>query len=169
MTPDDRLLLRRYRTGRLQRAVEYTLLTTIFLFFLISFSDYYRLPVAIGLFLLFFGMNLQLTFLREKRRAVLSTRKRLVADTVESILFLALVLAFSFPVVTNVLFGSSPQEHYALIAALLCGIFVGGLAGEVWFQTRRLSTFNGVDQVRYMEELRRTIVLPYINLRGRTR
>ncbi len=169
MTPDDQKLLRRYRTGRIQRALEYTLLTAIFLFFLISFSDYYRLAVALGLFFLFFGMNLQLTFLREKRRAIELPRKRLVADTTESILFLTVILLFSFPTVTRALFGASPEEHYALIAALLCGIFVGGLAGEVWFQTRRLGRFEGPVQVRYMDQLRRTIILPYINMRDRSK
>lgn len=168
MTPDDQALLRKYRTGRVQRALEYTLLTMIFLFFLISFSDYYRVPIALGLFFLFFGMNLQLTFLREKRRALQRPRERLVADTTESILFLMLILAFSFPAVTSVLFGATPEEHYALIAALLCGIFVGGLAGEVWFQTRRLGGLDGPAQVHYMNQLRRTIILPYIKLGRRT-
>lgn len=166
MTPDDQRLLKEYRLKRMQRAVEYTLMTAIFLFFLISFFNLYRLLFAIVLFLLFFGMNLQLTMLREKRRATLAQRKRLVADTSESLLFLGLILLFSFPSITASTLGSTPEEHYALIASLLCGIFVGGLAGEVRFQTRRLSRYDGIEQVRYMEELRRSIILPYMKRRG---
>lgn len=165
MSPDDARLLRRYRTKRLQRAIEYVSLSAVFLYFLLSFYDYYRLLHVGTLFALFLILNLRLTRIREVRRATADRRVRLTADVIESILFLLLILAFSFPVITHALFGSAPQEHYALVAGTLLGIFVGGLAGEVWFQTRRLSTYDGTHQVAYMRNLRRTIILPYMRER----
>lgn len=165
MSPDDARLLRRYRTKRLQRAVEYASLSAVFLYFLLSFYEYYR-PLYVGiLFLLFLTLNLRLTLIREARRATAERRVRLTADVIESILFLLLILAFSFPMITRGLFGSNPQEHYALVAATLLGIFVGGLSGEVWFQTRRLSAYDGRHQVTYMRNLKRTIILPYMRER----
>lgn len=166
MSPDDRQLLRTYRSKRMQRAIEYVCLSGIFLYFLIAFHDYYRLLFALTLFLLFFVLNLRLTGIRESQRASAERRTRLSAEIVESVLFLLLILLFSFPVVTRALLGSSPQEHYALVAATLLGIFLGGLTGEVRFQTRRLREYDGTEQVAYMRNLKRTIILPYLRRRS---
>src|SRR5690606_27129403 len=135
----------------------YILLSTIFIFFLISFREYYRLLFVASLFVLFLLLNYRLTMIREARRATAERRVRLMAEVIESILFLLLILTFSFPVFSQVLFDSTPQEHYSLVASILLGIFLGGLAGEVRFQTARLRGFDGEDQVAYMKNLKRTI------------
>lgn len=146
----------------MQRSVEYVLLASIFFFFLLAFFGAYRLSIAIALFVLFFGMNLRLTGLREIRRMHGGSRSSVTADAVESILFLLLLLVFSIPSITTGLLGLSNEEHYALIAAVLFGIFMGGLSGELWFQLRTLRELSAEDQVAYMRHLRRTIVLPYL-------
>jgi hypothetical protein len=165
MSPDDARLLRRYRTKRLQRAIEYVSLSALFLYFLITFYEYYRPLFVVTLFVLFLVLNLRLTTIREARRATADRRVRLTADIVESILFLLLILAFSFPTITRGIFGSTPHEHYGLVAATLLGMFIGGLSGEVWFQTRRLPAYDGRHQVAYMQNLKRTIILPYMRER----
>ena len=166
MTPEDSRLLRQYRTKRLQRSIEYVSLSAVFLYFLISFFEFYRPLFVITLFLLFLTLNLRLTLIREARRATATKRVRLTTEIIESVLFLLLILTFSFPAVTRILLGSSPQEHYALVASTLLGIFLGGLSGEVWFQTRRLQRYEGAQQVAYMKYLKRTIILPYMRDRN---
>lgn len=165
MEEKDRALLLQYRSRRMQRAVEYILLGSLFFFFLLAFFGNYRISIAIALFVMFFGMNFRLTTLRETRKVGERNRQAIVADALESILFLLLLLLFSFPVLTDEILGIATEEHYALIASVLCGIFFGGLVGEIHFRLRRLQHFDPEDQVRYMQNLRRTIVLPYLNRR----
>ena len=158
----DKQLIREYRIKRLQRVIEYSLMFAIFLFFLLSFREYYRLPLVLALGILFFGMNFQLTQQRERRRMTPTrNRKRLMADMTESLLFLGLIVILWIPGATHLIFGAGPREHYSLIAAILCGIFLGGLSGEVWFQMRRFVMYNEDEQRNYIENLKRTIILPY--------
>lgn len=158
----DKQLIREYRIKRLQRVIEYSLLFAIFLFFLLAFREYYRLTIILSLSLLFFGMNLQLTQQRERRRLNPGrNRKQLLADMTESVLFLVLIVFLWMPGITRTLLGSSAQEHYSLIAAVLCGVFLGGLSGEVWFQLRRFPLQGEEQQRNYIYNLRRTIILPY--------
>lgn len=158
----DKALLREYRIKRLQRAAEYTLLVAIFLFFLLAFRDYFRPTLVIVLAVLSFGMNVQLTLQRERRRmSPPRNRRRLLADMLESLFFLALILLLGLPGATEWFFGATEGEHYALIAAILCGIFASGMIGEVWFQLRRLPRYGEEEQRNYVENLKRTIILPY--------
>ncbi len=162
----DKSLLREYRIKRLQRAVEYSLLFAIFLFFLLAFYDYYRFTLVVSLAVLFGGMNFQLTLQRERRRLGPSrNRKRMFADMMESLLFLGLIILLGMPGVTAWAFGSNEREHFALIAGILCGIFVAGLFGEVWFQLRRLPGYEEEQQRNYIANLKRTIILPYFGSR----
>lgn len=162
----DKALLREYRIKRLQRVIEYALVFALFFFFLLAFYSYYRLPIVIGLAILFGGMNFQLTQQRERRRlGSPRNRKLLFADMVESILFLGLIILLGLPGVTAWLFGATEREHYALIAGILCGIFAAGMAGEVWFQLRRLPRYDEEQQRNYVKNLKRTIILPYFRSR----
>lgn len=162
----DKQLIREYRIKRLQRVIEYSLMFAIFLFFLLSFREYYRLPLVLALGVLFFGMNFQLTLQRERRRMTPTrNRKRLMADMTESLLFLGLIVILWIPGATHMIFGAGPREHYSLIAAILCGIFLGGLSGEVWFQMRRFVMYSEDEQRNYIENLKRTIILPYFKSR----
>lgn len=162
----DKQLLRQYRIKRLQRAVEYTLLNTIFLFFLLAFRDFYRTSLILVVAFLFFGMNFQLTQQREKRRtAAPDNRRRLLADMLESILFLGLIMLMGVPGVAETLLGAAERERYALVAAMLCGVFFSGMFGEAFFQLRRLPGRTTEEQENYIANLRRTIILPYINTR----
>lgn len=162
----DKGLLREYRIKRLQRAVEYSLLFAIFLFFLLAFYDYYRFTPVISLAVLFGGMNFQLTLQRERRRlGSPRNRKRMLADMMESLLFLGLIILLGLPGVTEWAFGSNEREHFALIAGILCGIFATGLFGEVWFQLHRLPRYEEEQQRNYIENLKRTIILPYFGSR----
>lgn len=162
----DKELLRLYRIKRLQRAIEYVLLFSLFFFFLVAFHGYYRIYVVLILAFIFFGLNLQLTYQRERRRASgQKNRKRIIGDMTESILFLLLIFLMSFPTLFGALFGSTPQEHYALVASVLCGIFLGGLVGEMSFQLRSLRFLEYEEQKNYMFNLKRTIILPYFRTR----
>lgn len=162
----DKGLLRFYRIKRLQRSIEYVLLFSLFLFFLIAYYGYYRLYIIVILAVIFFGLNVQLTRQRERRRtAPQLNRTAIVTDMIESILFLLLVLLMSFPSIFGTLFGSTPQEHYALIASILCGIFLGGLVGEIRFQLRAFPLLTHERQENYIRNLKRSIVLPYFTMR----
>lgn len=158
----DKELLREYRVKRLQRAVEYALLFGIFFFFLLAFRQYYRPLLVVSLSVLFCGMNFQLTQQRERRRlAPPRNRKRLLADMMESLLFLGLIILLGLPGVTAWAFGATDGEHYALIAGILCGIFASGMVGEAWFQLRRLPRYPEEEHRNYVENLKRTLILPY--------
>ena len=154
-------VLNRYRLCRIQRAIEYVLLSSIFLFFLLAFAGNYRLPVILVAGLLFFGMNLQLTLLREGRKVSGRTKAAVVADAIESILFVCLLLLFSVPSLTESILGITVREHYALIASMLLGIFLGGLVGEVRFRLVNIFRYSPQGQVEYMKTVRRTILLPF--------
>jgi len=159
----DKELLRVYRIRRLQRAAEYLFLFAIF-FFLLAFREYYRVWLAIVLAVLFFGMNVQLTIQRERRRMRRAkNRKRIVADMAESVLFLVLILLMSIPSVSTTIFGGTPQEHHGLMASILCGIFLAGLTTEVWFQLRRLPNFCEESRIQYVRNLKRSIIFPYFS------
>lgn len=158
----DREMLRRYRLHRLQRAAEYTLLFAIHFFFMIAQRGHYRVSLIIAVALVFFGMNLQLTLQRERRRTrARNDRSRVITDMAESILFLLLLIVLSIPGVTSVLFEAGMREHYAIIAAMLCGVFLGALVGEVWFQLRRLPWMEEPAPSNYFANLKRTIILPF--------
>src|SRR4051812_8320195 len=82
---------------RFQRAVEYSLLIGLHAFFLVSFRGFYEWWMAALLGVIMFGLNFQLTLLRERRRlAEARSRQRLLADTFESLLFLGFIVALSF-------------------------------------------------------------------------
>ncbi|MCE2502617.1 MAG: hypothetical protein J4G05_00930 [Chlorobi bacterium] len=162
----DKRLLRFYRIKRLQRAIEYVLLIGIFFFFLLAYIDYYRPYITSVLAFVFLGLNLQLTLQRERRKTQPATnRSRLLSDAIESILFLILILLMSIPSFSQALVGGTPQERYALVASVLCGIFLGGLFGEIFFQIRRLPTLPQEKQENYIKNLKRTIILPYFSNR----
>lgn len=158
----DRALLREYRVKRLQRGVEYALLVSIHFFFLLAFREYYDVTFASSIALVTFGMNYQLTELRERRRSLgSSSRKRLMADTFESILFLLFIILLSFGGFAEEILKLSTQQYYAYLAAVLGGIFLGALVGEVRFQLRRFPRLDEKRQRNYIANLRRTIILPY--------
>ncbi|MCB0712115.1 MAG: hypothetical protein KDD67_07275 [Ignavibacteriae bacterium] len=162
----DKELLKFYRIKRLQRGVEYILLLTLFIFFLVAFYHYYRFVIILALALIFFGFNLQLTKQRERRRTAPKTsRTSLITDMIESILFLLLIFLMSFPTLFGTLFGSTPQEHYAVIASILCGIFLGGLVGEMRFQLRAFLALSLDEQENYIYNLKRSIIFPYYSSR----
>src|SRR5687768_14946843 len=95
-TPRERENGSTYRLKRLQRGCEYTLLATVHLFFVISFDEFIEWWMAIALAVSVFGMNLQLTQLRERRRTrSREDRARILADTFESILLLLFIVILS--------------------------------------------------------------------------
>jgi len=164
----ERELLQEFRLKRLQRAAEYSLLATMHIFFLLAFRDYYRWWMALLLAAATFGMNFQLTQLRESRRlAGAHDRRRLVADTFESILFLAFIVVISSGGLLSRILDIDNQEYLAYVAAILGGLFLAGLIGEIYWQSGH---FGGLDPERrrnYVTNLRRTIILPFTVARRR--
>jgi hypothetical protein len=153
---------------RLQRAVEYALLVAMHLFFLISFRGLYEWWMAAMLGVIMFGLNFQLTQLRERRRlAGVSSRQRLLADTLESILFLGFIVALSLGESYGRSHQISDQEYLAYVAAILGGIFLAGLAGELYWQRKFLRSLDQSEQQTYIANLKRTIILPYLASRPR--
>jgi len=166
--PFDKATLADFRLKRLQRAVEYTLLTAIHLFFLLAFQSYYSVWMAIMLAVAVFGLNFQLTQYRERRRiAAPDSRQRILADTFESILFLFFVALIS----SGGLFGRwldvGEQEYLGYVAATLGGLFLAGLVGEIYWQRRHFRELDEQGLQNYIANLRRTIILPYTTLRRR--
>jgi fatty acid desaturase len=156
----------RFRTKRIQRGVEYSLLIATHLFFLLAFRHFYTWWMAIGLGGATFFMNFRLTQLRERRRAAeRRNRKRIIADTFESLLFLAFVILISTGGAFRSWLNVSDQEYLGYIAAILFGLFLAGFLGETYWQTRRLPELGTEEQEHYMANLHRSIIFPYIGRR----
>ena len=154
--------MRSFQWKRVQRGIEYALLISVHLFFLLSFRGYFSEWLALALGASAFGLNLQLTQLREWRRTRgAHDRTRLVGDAFESVLFLLFVLALTFGSGERDAFGISIQGYYAYVAALLAGLFAGGIAGECSWQARNLDGLGVARMRNYVTHYRRTILIPY--------
>lgn len=165
---NDREIVHDLRLKRLQRGAEYALLASMHLFFLLAFRQYYTPWMALLLAAATFGMNFQLTQLRERRRtSSVDSRKRIVADAFESVLFLALIALLSASSALARTIHLSDQEYLAYVAALLGGFFMAGLAGELYWQARNFSALDRQGRRNYVANLKRTIILPYSNARRR--
>ncbi len=151
------------RTKRIQRSIEYTLLATIFFFFMLAFRGLYDVWIAICVGIIIFCMNFQLTQLRERRRlGNPRSRSRLLADTLESVLLLAFVVGlFGLGGVWR-LMQMQEQEYIAYIASILFSLFLAGLSGEVYWQIRNFRALSGEERRNYVKNLSRTIILPYM-------
>ena len=164
----DRELLQEFRLKKLQRAAEYALLTAMHLFFLLAFRDYYTWWVALLLAGATFGMNFQLTQLREQRRVnAVHSRGRVVADTFESILFLIFIVIISSGGLLWRVVDITDQEYLAYVAALLGGLFLAGLYGEVYWQLKHFGSLDPDRQRNYVANLKRTVILPFTFSRRR--
>lgn len=160
--------MREFRNRRLQRAIEYSLLIALHLFFLLSFRAFYSWWMAAGLGLATFGMNFRLTQLRERRRAEgQRSRSRMIADTFESVLFVCFIVLLSTGGYVRDWLGVSDQEYLAYIAAILFSLFLSGFLGETWWQIRRLPFLEVDQQQNYISNLQRTIIFPYLARRRR--
>ena len=160
--------MRDFRNRRLQRAIEYSLLIAIHLFFLLSFRNFYSWWMAAGLGAATFGMNFRLTQLRERRRAeARRSRNRLIADTFESVLFVFFIVLLSTGGFVRDWLAVSDQEYLAYISAILFSLFLSGFIGETWWQIRRLPFLEIEEQQNYMANLQRTIIFPYLGRRKR--
>lgn len=150
------------RAKRFQRAVEYSLLAALHLFFVVSFHAFLRWWMAGTLAATTFGMNFRLTLLRERRRtASPRNRARIVGDTFESILFLLFVVILTIGGVLKGWLEMSDQEFLGYVAAMLAALFLAGLSGEVVWQIRNLR-FLSIEQLsNYVTNLRRTIIFPF--------
>jgi hypothetical protein len=166
---DEREIYRDLRLKRLQRAAEYALLTMMHLFFLLAFRSFYQWWMAVLLAAVTFGMNFQLTQLRERRRTESRrSRQRILADTFESILFLVFIVIISAGGLLNRWLKLSDQEYLAYTAAILGGLFLAGLVGEMYWQRRNLHALDTDHRRNYIENLKRTIILPYTVSRRRS-
>jgi hypothetical protein len=164
----DRESLKNLMAKRLQRAVEYSLLVALHVFFLVSFRDFYEWWMAVALGVIMFGLNFQLTLLRERRRMVSrEQRTRIMADTFESVLFLALIIVISIGQSVADNYDLSAQEYHGYVAAILGGIFLAGISGEVYWQLKYFQTLSDTEQRAYIANLRRTIIFPSITSRSR--
>ncbi len=151
---------------RIQRGGEYLLLSGLHVVFLISFGSYYVWWMALGIGLVTFGMNFQLTQLRERRRTMpMRDRYHLLADVVESILFLAFVLILSLGGLLGRWLSISYTEYLGYVAAALSGLFLAGLLGEIYWQIRHLPTLEDSERANYEANLHRTVILPYTRRR----
>lgn len=164
----ERRMLADLRLKRLQRAAEYALLTSLHLFFLLAFREFYRWWMALLLALITFGANFQLTQQREQRRTgPVESRRRIMADAFESILFLVFIAALSAGGLLQHVIDMTEQEYLAYVAALLGGLFMAGLVGELYWQARHYSRLNRGRRHNYVENMKRTIILPYTAARRR--
>ena len=155
-----------FRTRRIQRSVEYSLLIATHLFFLLAFRHFYTWWMAMGLGGATFFMNFRLTRLRERRRAsARRDRRRIMADTVESLLFLAFVILISTGGAFRSWLDVGDQEYLGYIAAILFGLFLAGFLGETFWQTRRLPELEPEEQENYRSNLPRSIIFPYFRRR----
>lgn len=153
---------------RLQRAAEYALLATMHIFFLLAFRNFYQWWMALLLAAATFGMNFQLTQLREGRRASATrSRQRLMADTFESILFLIFIVILSAGGVLAKAVAIGDQEYLAYIASILGGLFLAGLLGEAYWQLKHFGSLDPDVRRTYIANLKRTIILPYTSSRKR--
>lgn len=160
---DDTKNWQQFRLKRLQRAVEYLLLAAFHLFFLLQFRGFLEWWMAAGLGISMFCMNFQLTLLREQRRSSDGPRRsRIVADTFESVLFLLFVVALTFGDFVKDWLEMSDQEHLGYLAAILGGLFLAGLSGELYWQFRNLRSLPPSRRRSYMKNLGRTIIFPYL-------
>ncbi|MBS1911020.1 MAG: hypothetical protein JST22_03455 [Bacteroidetes bacterium] len=158
----ERALLNELRLKRLQRTAEYALLISMHLFFLLAFRSFYRWWMALLLAAATFGMNFRLTQFREERRTSSpGNRKRIMADAFESVLFLVFIAVLSAGGLLQHLLDVTDQEYLAYVSALLTGVFLAGLVGEIYWQARHFSPLDRERRHNYIANLRRTIVLPY--------
>ncbi len=163
----DRALIADYTLKRIQRAVEYALLAAFHLFYLVAFQNFYTVWMAIGLGLIMFCMNFQLTQLRERRRtSSAGSRRRILADTIESIMFLVLIVCLSFGGLVGKWLQLTQQEYLAYIASILGGIFLSGFVGELYWQIRHFRRLDPDRMRNYILNLKRTIILPYFASRA---
>lgn len=164
----DHSLLLDFRLKRLQRAAEYALLATMHMFFLLAFRSYYRWWMALLLAAATFGMNFQLTQLREQRRMVGgNSRQRLMTDTFESILFLVFIVLLSSGGLLAQAMAVENEEYLGYVAAILGGLFLAGLCGEMYWQFRHFAGLEPEKRRNYILNLRRTIILPFTVQRRR--
>ena len=152
-----------YSLKRLQRAVEYALLIAFHLFFVLSFHEFIQWWMVLAFSVPMFCMNFQLTQLRERRRTrPASDRGRIVGDTVESILFLLFIVLLSIGGATKRWLAMQDQEFLGYVAAALAGLFLAGLLGELYWQSRHIGSLDPDDRANYIGNLRRTIIFPYL-------
>ncbi|HVZ39201.1 MAG TPA: hypothetical protein VHI13_08000 [Candidatus Kapabacteria bacterium] len=164
----ERALLNELRLKRLQRTAEYALLISMHLFFLLAFHSFYRWWMALLLAAATFGMNFRLTQFREERRtSAPGNRKRIMADAFESILFLVFIAVLSAGGLLQHLLDVTDQEYLAYVSALLTGVFLAGLVGEIYWQAKHFSPLDRERRRNYIANLKRTIVLPYTISRRR--
>jgi hypothetical protein len=164
----DRESLKNLMVKRLQRAVEYSLLIALHAFFLVSFRTYYEWWMAVALGVIMFGLNFQLTLLRERRRLTTGEeRTRIMADTFESVLFLALIVVISLGQTVASHYDLSAPEYLGYVAAILGGIFLAGISGEIFWQLKYFQALSDSEQRAYIANLRRTIIFPYFASRSR--
>jgi hypothetical protein len=148
---------------RVQRGVEYALLTVLHTFFVVSFHQFLLWWMAMALAATMFGLNFQLTMLRERRRtAAPRNRARLLGDTFESVLFLVFIVALTLAGALKGWAQMSDPEYLGYVAATLAGLFLAGLAGELYWQGRHLGHLDGEHRANYIRNLPRTIILPFI-------
>jgi hypothetical protein len=165
---EDHSIIQDLRLKRLQRAAEYALLAAIHLFFLLAFRSYYRWWMALLLGAITFGMNFQLTQIRERRRtAAARNRQRVLADAFESVLFLIFIAALSLGGLLQKYIDVGDQEYLAYVASLLMGLFLAGLVGELFWQAKYLGELPDTERRNYIANLKRTIILPYTITRRR--
>lgn len=166
---ENNTMIRDLQLKRLQRAVEYALLAAFNFFFLLAFQEYYLWWMALLLGAITFGMNFQLTQLREKRRtADVASRPRIVADAFESILFLLFIVTLTLGGLLRNQLSMTDQEYQAYVSALLIGLFLAGLVGELYWQMRFFGELDQEKRRNYIANLKRTIILPYTVSRRRS-
>jgi hypothetical protein len=163
MSHDERFITGEFRLKRLQRGVEYSLLSAVHLFFVLSFHDYLEWWMAAVLGLTMFCMNFQLTQHRERRRTrERRDRGRILADTFESILLLMFIVLISLGGMVKRWLAMQDQEFLGYVAATLAGMFLAGLLGEFYWQLRNFGALDRERRRNYIGNLRRTIIFPYL-------
>jgi hypothetical protein len=163
MRRHERTITGEFRLKRLQRGVEYALLSAVHLFFVLSFHDYLEWWMAAALGLTMFCLNFQLTQLRERRRTrEKRNRGRILGDTFESILLLMFIVLLSLGGLVKRWLAMGDQEFLGYVAAVLAGMFLAGLLGEFYWQLRHFGALDGERRLNYIRNLRRTIIFPYL-------
>lgn len=92
-------------------------------------------------------------------------RKRIVAETFESILFLVFVVGLMATGALGRVLKMTEQEYVSYTTAVLTGLFLAGFAGELYWQIRNFALLEEEERSNYVINLKRSIILPYINSR----
>ncbi len=141
-----------------RRLWQYLVVLALQGFFVGAFLPVVSPPLALSVAVVGTGLGGTLAWLREQRRLLENSYQRVALEAAEAFVLLGL-LAVSAVVASWL--GVPLLQYQAHLSYALFGYFVGSLAGELGWRRRVFGQLPVREQVRYVQNLAPSLLLPY--------